>query len=242
MTEDSRRRTYIPWGRLVAESAAIVISILLAFAIDAWWDDRQEAAEAHETVLSLKEEFLDHRSALERRKEVWQEYSASIERLLQAVRSTNPPPVATMDALLRHATYMGTWDPSSGARDALIASRRLELIDNVELRALLAAWQGVVDEVRDNQLVARDMIVTFLNPYLARRGVIPRVKAVWQEWPGPLMPDSEAERAYGDILADPEFEGMVANRYALLDVDGFSDAVDFVDTVLEWVEVELQRY
>jgi hypothetical protein len=32
----------ISWKRLAAESTAIVASILLAFAIDAWWDERQE--------------------------------------------------------------------------------------------------------------------------------------------------------------------------------------------------------
>ena len=43
MTRDNR----VHWGRLSAEAAAIVASILLAFAIDAWWDQtKQEAAEA----------------------------------------------------------------------------------------------------------------------------------------------------------------------------------------------------
>jgi len=37
----------IPWKRLSVEAAAIVASILLAFAIDAWWGDRQrDEAEA----------------------------------------------------------------------------------------------------------------------------------------------------------------------------------------------------
>ena len=101
-----------------------------------------------------------------------------MDRLLQATRSTDVPPVATMDTLLRHATWSSTWKPGSGARDALIASGRLQLIDNMELRTQLAAWQGVIDELRDNELVVRQIIVTMFNPYLARRGIIPRVKAV----------------------------------------------------------------
>ena len=31
----------LPWGRLIIEGTVIVFSILLAFAIDAWWDGRQ---------------------------------------------------------------------------------------------------------------------------------------------------------------------------------------------------------
>ena len=36
------RNRSIPWLRICAESVAIVGSILLAFAIDAWWDERLE--------------------------------------------------------------------------------------------------------------------------------------------------------------------------------------------------------
>ena len=45
---------FIPWGRLVAEGAAIVISILLAFSIDAWWDNRKDIAEEREILLGLE--------------------------------------------------------------------------------------------------------------------------------------------------------------------------------------------
>ncbi len=33
---------YVPWKRLSVEAAAIVASILFAFAIDAWWEERLE--------------------------------------------------------------------------------------------------------------------------------------------------------------------------------------------------------
>lgn len=42
------------------------------------------------------------------------------------------PGPAVMDTLVDDLTNPGTWDPGSGARDALIASGRLELIDNLE--------------------------------------------------------------------------------------------------------------
>ena len=35
----------IHWPRILAEGAVIVISILLAFWIDAWWDRQQDAAQ-----------------------------------------------------------------------------------------------------------------------------------------------------------------------------------------------------
>jgi hypothetical protein len=39
MAEDARK---IPWGRILAEGILIVVSILLAFSIEAWWARRGE--------------------------------------------------------------------------------------------------------------------------------------------------------------------------------------------------------
>jgi hypothetical protein len=47
----------IPWKRITVEAAAIVGSILLAFAIDAWWNDHQNRAEERRVLVGLKSEF-----------------------------------------------------------------------------------------------------------------------------------------------------------------------------------------
>ena len=44
----------IAWPRLIAESVAIVASILLAFAIDAWWDVQQTFAVEQELLSNLE--------------------------------------------------------------------------------------------------------------------------------------------------------------------------------------------
>ena len=36
----------LEWKRLFTEGAVILISILLAFSIDAWWDEQQESEDA----------------------------------------------------------------------------------------------------------------------------------------------------------------------------------------------------
>jgi len=36
------------WARVLAEGSAIVVSILLAFGIQAWWEERQERTEEAE--------------------------------------------------------------------------------------------------------------------------------------------------------------------------------------------------
>ena len=41
------------WSRLTLEAVAIVFSILLAFAIEAWWSERQEQKFEEETIQAL---------------------------------------------------------------------------------------------------------------------------------------------------------------------------------------------
>ena len=170
MANGSPRRSSIPWARLVAESAVIVLSILLAFGIDAWWDDRREAVEAHKILLGLEQEFAGYRASLAMRVEVTGARAESVARMIGAIRSRTVPPVAVMDTAIVAAVFGGTFDPGSGSRDALIASGKLGLIRNPELRDGLSAWLSVVDEARDNELAMRDFILNVIYPYLARTG------------------------------------------------------------------------
>ena len=48
----------VPWKRLSIEAAAIVASILLAFAIDAWWEERALRIEEQQVLQGLREEFF----------------------------------------------------------------------------------------------------------------------------------------------------------------------------------------
>lgn len=48
-----------------AEGAAIVVSILLAFSIEAWWDDYQDRAEEQGIFLVLKSEFQQNLGLIE---------------------------------------------------------------------------------------------------------------------------------------------------------------------------------
>ena len=231
----------VPWVRLFAEGLAIVASILIAFAIDAWWQGRLLEAEERQILVSLQAEFKIHRATLIERESRLTERENSIVRLLRLMRSGEFPGPAVMDTLLDDLTHPGTWDPGSGARDALIASGRLELIDNLDLRNHLSEWQGRVDEVRDNEAAAREMILRILNPFLSERGVpMDRVVAHdFELWPAPLTSDAEAARAYRTLLADPAFQSYAAVRFVWLNTDEYRETIAFADTILQAIELEL---
>jgi len=75
----------IPWKRLSVEAAAIVVSILLAFAIDTWWDERLKRIEENEQLIRLRAEFntnierIDERLSFSRMGESSSEFFTLIE-------------------------------------------------------------------------------------------------------------------------------------------------------------------
>jgi len=52
----------IPWGRILAESFAIIASILIAFGIDAAWDSYREREELRELVEGIHSELIANRA------------------------------------------------------------------------------------------------------------------------------------------------------------------------------------
>ena len=48
----------IPWKRILVEATAIVASILLAFAIDAWWQDRAERFVELQYLEAMREDLV----------------------------------------------------------------------------------------------------------------------------------------------------------------------------------------
>jgi hypothetical protein len=229
----------VPWLRLTIEAVAIVASILIAFAIDAWWQGQLEEEEAQQILVSLKDEFETHRATLIDLEESWTRREGSMVRLLEAIQTGEAPPPAVMDTLLDDWSYPGTWDPGSGARDALVASGRLELIDDLGLRNHLSEWQSIVDEVRDNEQSGRQMVLTVINPFLAGRIPMDRLLSTAGAWPVEVTSDAIAAPAYRALIADPVFKNYVAIRYMWLDLGEYRQAIAFADSILVAIDSEL---
>lgn len=68
----------IPWKRIGVEAAAIVASILSAFAIDAWWDARVDLSRSKAQLRTLEIEFGEVEAHL-------QQYEVRLLNLRQAV-------------------------------------------------------------------------------------------------------------------------------------------------------------
>ena len=161
-------RQEISWLRLAAESAAVVASILLAFAIDAWWQDRNELATEQRILNALLAEFEENGELLRLATEDYERgYSDAIRMLTYLDDGTDDIDPSEFDQLIRGLLFSRSTHLETGAHDALIASGELSLIRDESLRNRLAAWPSYLNEWSEEEEAVFAFGDEYLVPYLS---------------------------------------------------------------------------
>ena len=205
----------LPWGRVLAEGVVIVASILLAFGIDAWWDDRGTRAEEALALRDLSSDFQQNLRSLESNIRHHRRTVDAGARLLEIVHRAEPVPVrAQLDSLLilgfgDHVTF----DPRSAALDDLMASGRLGIIRDDVLRESLATWPTVLADYQQEELAVVRQVETsslpFITAHVPATDLYNAAHAGFGSYP-PSAQDPDIESLLGSL----EFESRLANRMA----------------------------
>lgn len=112
----------VQWKHISAEGAAIVVSILLAFSIEAWWDDYQDRAEEQGIFLVLKSEFQQNLGLIEIELSYRNAVVVSILTIFDASVARKSLEPEELDELIGHVTWWWNIKYSRGAIDGLIQS------------------------------------------------------------------------------------------------------------------------
>lgn len=161
----------IPWPRLIAESSAIVISILLAFSIDAWWTERQETVREERQIQALIAEFEGNRSTLDYDLDRLREVTSNLDELTNNLSSVSVgDDVTVFDRYFWSVRQGGIVDPSTGTLDAMISSGDLGLLQNESLRSALSEWSAKLDQIQTDQQTLRNFTGSELIPYIGTLG------------------------------------------------------------------------
>ena len=206
----------IPWPSILAEGTAIVAGILLAFAIDAWWQERQERIEEQQILAGLENEFLSIREVLdghigEHRKNV-----NALEAVLEEIeRGPSGQSLDIIEAAFLELLSPTTSDVGTGTLEALLSSGRIEIIENRRLRTLLAGWNGVISELWDDQAFHSKVVVDVHIPYFVDAEVPAGVamRHWYPEWEAPVVTIADTPGAIQRLLEDDRFRILVELRY-----------------------------
>lgn len=160
-------RDAIPWRRIFVEGVAVVLSILLAFSIDAWWDRRVERREAAEHISALRSDFLATIDELDRGAAVHNLRLGAAQALISVPKAeTMALGYDSIQSLLGATVRTTTVDPYTAALNSLVGSGQLSLILDGTLRARLADWRRLIEDHADTQALLVREITEVYDPWL----------------------------------------------------------------------------
>lgn len=130
--------------RVLVEGFVIVGSILLAFGIDAWWQESREREEVERSLSALHDELIEDReqiaSVVQRNEEI-------IGHLIELLAITQAEVEALTDSMavevLLATGQQAVYTPSRAALDAMLSSNVLEDVPDIGLRRDISAWPGL---------------------------------------------------------------------------------------------------
>lgn len=135
----------IPWKRLLVEVAAIVTSILLAFAIDTWWQDHSDQARLQEYLSQVRSDTLDNQHRLTEALQLEQGQLVAVHEILVALRSPLPMTLESAREWIQlEPGFIWYSDPRllDGTITALVATGDINLINDPRTKTALINYSG----------------------------------------------------------------------------------------------------
>jgi len=204
----------IQWKRTIAEGIAIIVSILLAFWIDTWWEDREEARFEVVYLQELKEDFELNKSILERT-------TARLEGIIQSTlvlqkQSALASPslsVAELNENFRLIAQMATFIPVNRAYVNLTGSGDLRLIRSRPLKNALADYYAAAKVTVLVQDTHEMELVHIYEPYIIENLDFSAV-ALGRVDDFPLPPPVE-EASILNVLATRQFRNIAVQKWVI---------------------------
>jgi len=243
----------IPWSRIAVEGIAIVASILLAFAIDAWWDDRQRDESEQIVLQTLLDDLRVKQVLLADMNEFCEAINGSAETLLRAASNTEQKlSEDSIDRLISDTWWVSNdalWD--SAPLSQLVAGGNLSLISNVELVQELAALQVAIGRLKYHYRNDGQFHKDVVTPFMIANANMAQITASMKHRPGQPattieMRDLGSAKRYrhSELLSTIEFQNLlVAKTERLADIleVGHPGVEGRLAKVIEMLESELDN-
>jgi hypothetical protein len=230
----------IPWKRLVVETTAIVLSILLAFAIDAWWEDRGNRESEQLLLKRLRADFVELRTTILFVEQEHQEASSACVALISFPPGQPIPATPEVDRMIAIVFLTArTFNPGSGAVAAFLGGEGSRLVLNQSLADLMLAWPGMVEELQEEETSLQKGIAERWIPFLSSRVSLGPYMATYENLITDFLPAHVATpEPRLPLITDQEFVNHVLDRFkfqqiALRDIAPLREAVDEILMLLE---------
>ena len=230
----------IRWVRLVTEATAIVLSILVAFAIDAGWEDLRERGEEQEILAGIQRDMQENLTELKKILVGLQNSHESFARFMDATPGElGEMSDSAVTALMSPIVIPGTFNPYQGALASALSSGKLQLLRDPLLREELGAWIGrVADSAEEGPLVvaAADRI----QGAMVNHGAL----VAFARGIGVLEPHprSDLSAAVAALRLDDDFinAGVKRTFIAAIYMNELIELRDYAESVLSLIDANLR--
>jgi hypothetical protein len=218
----------------------IVVGITIAFVLDAWWNDKIEQKELRDTLQAVHVDFLATKQELTN---VVVTNEAYIEGVMALVslrpEDIEKTEIATRAELANLLPTGGiTFDPVLGSLDAFITSGQLNRVQNLDVRSLVGAWPGLMDEIGEDQYILIEL-------YLAQQERSVELGVYLLDIHGEITKESaDADaRVLRTVIDDQEMlNRLAAHRFAAQSLnEELHDVGVHLDKILLALEQELEN-
>jgi hypothetical protein len=222
------------WRDALRDVVLIVASIIIAFMLDAWWDNREDSRRANKHLAALEHEFAGILVNLQSDRADLTRAMVATRALIGEMGGRQPESFAdSLSGLINSSYDVGIYLSQGGALSAILSSGDILLIRDDSLSYLLAQWPLVVEELRSDHAI----LVASREQELRMRNIalgIPE-SAVAMHLEGLNLPPTRFRFNPSTFLGDAGIESMLVSRLIrlrLLD-ERAKSAVHHVDRILE---------
>ena len=200
------------WTAVAIDFVIVVAGVVIGFQVTAWGTERAARADEQALLRGLRAEFADALDDLgaqaEKHARIERDVTAILDALARAEQD-GASSAAVADTTLAWALVPTTTQFSQGVLDGMLATGRLQIIRDDELREALAEWAGVLADVTEDEVASREIVVAQLEPALWRAMDVRAIRTYDLLLGG--LP-AEAMAATSEVPVDRELMGVLSTR------------------------------
>lgn len=255
MTERTTGFLGTDWIRALRDLVIVVLGILVAFSLDAWWSQRADQAQERSILEGLYAEFSANLESLEATMTEHRRTLDDSRQLLQLIGPVSEAHDAEqLDSLVACFLVSPSFDPTTGNLSALLSSGTLHLISNDSLRVKVAAWKDMLIEMKQEEAEAELFIEQQILPFLFESFPLRTMDARSPVCSSGNTADSRMgytegvgqssfQADYSVLLTSLKFENMVDDRrFTSRFILGKADAVQAeTEEIISLLQAELEN-
>ena len=201
------------WTRFIYEALVIICSILIAFAIDAWWSNKSDQTQRRSLLVALNNDFEDSKKQLDKLKSNHYKTERNLERLLIWSDTDTLPEnyKIRFDSILGSIFWREVFDPTMGTVESIISSSRFDLIKNQKLLSELTKLRALIEDLNEIETTKVNHFYNFLYPYLSAKVSL---KDFDKGIPRKVQWDHDLTKAY-ELLEEPEFLNLIYMHWVI---------------------------